>query len=154
MINGATAMIIDGRQSRIGRLVEGVLTLGGWLLLLFFFVQFVLLTLGIDFDVQIPLLAVDVEILGVVLITIGITALSTSLLWIWGWYNKAKFGGLNRRKFPLAVTDEELAGYFAVEVTWLRELQSKAWVDVQPGVILTAPEAREEGDQDRAREAS
>jgi poly-beta-1,6-N-acetyl-D-glucosamine biosynthesis protein PgaD len=126
--------IIDGRQKKKIKVVEAIITFMGWLVMVGFALQILLSVLLWYFNLSefyrelfmpysVP------ETVRVVFVTLSISVLCLSVMYIWGRYNLKKFGPLNRRTFPVDTTVEEVAQFFNLPLEMVQDLQnSKALV--------------------------
>ena len=130
------SLIIDGRQTQGRRILEYFVTAAGWAYVLLFLTQvifsLILWSVGIEY---IKRFIVSTEYytmtITLVIFTLVVASIVLSLSLFWSYYNKAKFGKLNRRKMPTAVSLQELSEMFSISEECLCDLQTMSWIELE-----------------------
>lgn len=121
-------------------MLEGAFTTFGWLYVLATGLQVLVSLVAWYFNLS--HLAQELLIVGnisdtvrVVLTTWVVAALWLSIMFLWGYYNLKKFGPLNRRKFPKAVTQEEISLYFRLPLPVIQEMQNSKLITLEKTIV-------------------
>lgn len=77
----------------------------------------------------------NVEIISFIEIGVGLFAAIYSLLWIWMQYNRRRYGGLTRRKYPALTTQEDLMRLHMIDENVYAELQQAKVVVIETNPI-------------------
>ncbi|MGM0877115.1 MAG: poly-beta-1,6-N-acetyl-D-glucosamine biosynthesis protein PgaD [Bacillota bacterium] len=120
-------MIIKIKQNKVRNIIDLLLTILGWIFLLTFLYQLIM-----NFDVKISYRFSSLTLANtnaIVLFTCITLAASTSLLLWWGYFNKKKYGSLNRRSFPLPTKNKEIAEFFEITHHEVLEIQDCRYVE-------------------------
>lgn len=133
-------MIIDGRQKRITRFFESLVTTLGWLYVVSFLTQVILSLLLWYFNVSVfvnelllfPHLLDTIRVFG---ITLAIAVCSFMVLYLWGKYNFNKYGKLNRRQFPPKVEAQDVSNYFGISIEKIEKYQNSKWVELDKTIV-------------------
>lgn len=121
-------MIITGKQKRLRRVVEYIITLFGWLFLLGFLYNMIRL-FKINLNLQFYSLNL-VNANAIILFTFITLLISTlTLLW-WSSFNKRKYGSLKRRNFPPVTASNEIAQLYSVKEEDIIRYQEDQYVEV------------------------
>ncbi|EKQ54363.1 MULTISPECIES: poly-beta-1,6-N-acetyl-D-glucosamine biosynthesis protein PgaD [unclassified Clostridium] len=129
--------IIDGLQKKGIRILEILITTVGWLIMLYYIIQtlssmiFLSLLYIVFWSFNLPnfynklFTLSDVSItMYTFMITIVIASSSFILIYFWGKYNYKRYAHLRRRKFPKAVTEEEIERYFNLPSSTIEKMQN------------------------------
>jgi len=133
-------MIIDGKQKKNLRLVEGLLTTFGWIYVISILSQIigsiVLWYFNIDYILN-ELFMFDTvkDTIKVIGITFIIAIISMTVLYIWSKYNKLKFGSLNRRDFPKDVVIDDLSHCFNIENEIILQFQNSKKIVLEHNIV-------------------
>ncbi|MBM7649914.1 poly-beta-1,6-N-acetyl-D-glucosamine biosynthesis protein PgaD [Bacillus ectoiniformans] len=121
-------MIIQKESSILRSILEGIITLLGWLFLAtFLFYLIINFEWGISFKFYSLTLA---NVNAILLFTLIMALLCVALLMAWSTYNKKKFGHLRRRKFPSPTTTKEILDYYQISEEQLEKIQEEKYVEV------------------------
>jgi poly-beta-1,6-N-acetyl-D-glucosamine biosynthesis protein PgaD len=66
----------------------------------------------------------------IILFTLIVLGFNTLSLLSWRNFNKKKYGGLTRRRFPQATTDLELTEFFGVPEAKVSEMKKTSYIDL------------------------
>jgi poly-beta-1,6-N-acetyl-D-glucosamine biosynthesis protein PgaD len=133
-------MLIDGRQKRRIRALESIITLLGWLYMLGFFIYTVLTLVLWYFNIsyiynELFFMQNIFDTLRIISITVAAAAIAFAVMFCWGRYNFQRFGNLNRRQFPKAVSSDDLAEYFKIPIEQVDALQNDKWINLDKTIV-------------------
>ena len=128
--------IIDGLQKKSIRILEILITIIGWLIMLYYIIQtlfsivfwlllfmvFWLFNLSNFYNKLFTSSDVSTTI-HTFIITIFIASGSFILMYFWGKYNYKRYAHLRRRKFPKTVTNDEIERYFNLPSSTIEKMQ-------------------------------
>jgi poly-beta-1,6-N-acetyl-D-glucosamine biosynthesis protein PgaD len=133
-------MIIDGRQRPKKKGIEKTITAAGWGYVFFSLTQIVFSILAWYFNMEFLLNNLIViesiyDTVKIVAITIVVASIALGILMFWSQYNRKKFGGLSRRKFPEDVKDSEIINYFNLDDELFNNLKYKQIVVLEKNIL-------------------
>ncbi|MBC9784347.1 poly-beta-1,6-N-acetyl-D-glucosamine biosynthesis protein PgaD [Heliobacterium chlorum] len=133
-------MIIDGKQNKLRKLLEGVLTSLGWSYIFFFSVQLIASLMLWYFNIKLfhSELFTDENIQGTIrvfTINVILALINFIIMYTWGMYNAKKFGRLHRRKFLNDVTNAEVANYFQIPESQVEHFQKSEWIELEETIV-------------------
>lgn len=133
-------MLIDGRQKRKMKVIESIITLLGWLYMLGFLLYTALTLVLWYFNIsyiynELFFLQNIFDTLRIISITIVTAAIALIIMFCWGRYNLKRYGNLNRRQFPKAVSSDELAKYFEIPIEQVDALQKDKWISLDKTIV-------------------
>lgn len=121
-------MVIKMKQSKPRILLDIVVTTFAWVfLILFFYNLFTHFHSRLSFKFYL----LDLSNSNAIVIFTGISLLLSSItLAFWSYYNKQKYGPLNRRQFPQPTTQKEMAESFQKTESEVKVFQNNKYVEI------------------------
>jgi poly-beta-1,6-N-acetyl-D-glucosamine biosynthesis protein PgaD len=131
--------IIDDKQSKYGRLLDFTLTLSGWVFLGFSLFQILLSLILWYFHIarfdQLLIVHDPNATFKIIALTAAFCGFNIIVLNGWRMYNRKKYGDLNRRSFPIHVSEQEIGNYFNISPELVTKLQRNKWTDLEDDII-------------------
>ncbi|MDR3593270.1 poly-beta-1,6-N-acetyl-D-glucosamine biosynthesis protein PgaD [Clostridium sp.] len=140
--------IIDGLQKKSIRILEILITTIGWLIMLYYIIQTLLsivfwsLLYIVFWSLNLSNFYKKLFTLGDVsttmhtfIITIVIASSSFILMYFWGRYNHKRYAHLRRRKFPKAVTNDEIERYFNLPSSTIEKMQNDKIIILEKTIV-------------------
>ncbi|WP_207726955.1 poly-beta-1,6-N-acetyl-D-glucosamine biosynthesis protein PgaD [Anaerosolibacter carboniphilus] len=133
-------MLIDGRQKRRIKIIESIITVLGWLYMLGFFVYTILTLVLWYFNInyiynELFFMQNIFDTLKIISVTVIAAIVAFTIMLGWGQYNYQRFGNLDRRQFPKAVSSDALAEYFKIPIQQVEELQNNKWITLEKTIV-------------------
>lgn len=132
-------MIIKTPRSRVSALIDFVLTLLAWIAFSYLFIDgIVSIVEGNTPGLAVPFMSRLLPTLRTLLVYAVVAVIIALVLLAWAKYNATRFGGLDRRKTPSALSDEALAASFEIsenQLATLRESRRAIIHHTHEGVI-------------------
>lgn len=121
-------MIIKMKQSKPRFLLDLFVTTFAWVFLILFFHN---LISHFHSRFSFKFYLVDLSNSNAIVIFTGFSLLLSSIsLAFWSYYNKRKYGPLNRRKFPQPTTQKEMAVMFQKTESEVKAIQNNKYIDI------------------------
>lgn len=132
--------IIDGLQKRGIRIIEGIVTTMGWLLMLGYIVQIILSIILWVFNLSNFYYTLFVfnnikTTIHTIIITVVIAIGVFVLMYFWGRYNYKRYAHLKRRKFPENVTNDKIATYFGLPLPLVEKMQNDKIIVIEETIV-------------------
>lgn len=146
--------LIYGRQKKWKKIIEGIITIFGWIVILSFVIYYIYgnMTLKrgkIPFEFFYLNRRMLREINKYCFIAFIAFLILVILLILWKNYNYYRFGRLKRRKFKAAVDNKEVAEMFEIDEAFVTKMQSERYVLLENNII---PEDLGIGNKDKKKE--
>ncbi|MEW9672608.1 poly-beta-1,6-N-acetyl-D-glucosamine biosynthesis protein PgaD [Ammoniphilus sp. 3BR4] len=133
--------VIDGRQKKFYRFIEIILSILGWLCLIVFTSQ--VLLLFITFYIpksnwlnHLILFGIPpVQVKEVILVSGRAVLVSIFIQYAWRSYNYRRFAHMNRRQFPPDVMPSEVSRYFKLSITEIEKMQNEKWIELDKTIV-------------------
>ncbi|MCI0184932.1 poly-beta-1,6-N-acetyl-D-glucosamine biosynthesis protein PgaD [Sulfoacidibacillus ferrooxidans] len=127
-------LIINKKQKRSKKILELFITIAGWGYIIVFTIQVIISILlwvvGIHylryFILSNTYYSTTIDL---VIFTIACALIVLSIVTYWSYYNKFKYGKLQRRTIPRDVTIVELSEIFSVSEEFIHDIQNKKWIE-------------------------
>jgi biofilm PGA synthesis protein PgaD len=134
-------MIIKTERSAVFTLIDFILTLLAWIAFGYLFIAgIVSIVQGDTPGLAVPIMSRLLPSLRTLLVYVVVAVGIALVLFAWAKYNAIRFGGLDRRKTPPALSNEALATSFEISAEQLTHLR-----DSRRAVIHHTPEGRIDG---------
>lgn len=131
-------MIIKTERSGVFTLIDFILTLLAWIAFGYLFIEgIVSIFRGDTPGLAVPIMSRLLPSLRTLLVYVVVAVGIALVLFAWAKYNAIRFGGLDRRKTPPALSNEALATSFEISAEQLASLR-----DSHRAVIYHTPEGR------------
>ncbi|HEU0229743.1 MAG TPA: poly-beta-1,6-N-acetyl-D-glucosamine biosynthesis protein PgaD [Burkholderiaceae bacterium] len=137
-------MIIKTPRSRVSALIDFALTLLAWIAFGYLFIDgIVSIVEGNTPGLAVPFMSRLLPELRTLLVYVVVAAIIALVLFAWAKYNAARFGGLDRRKTPPALSSEALADSFEISADQLATLREsrRATIHHTPDGLISGIEA-------------
>jgi poly-beta-1,6-N-acetyl-D-glucosamine biosynthesis protein PgaD len=132
--------IIDGLQKKGIRIIEGIVTTMGWLLMLGYIIQIILSIILWVFNLSNFYYSFFIfnninATIRTIAITVVISVCVFMLIYLWGKYNYKRFAHLKRRKFPENVTNDKIAEYFGLPLSLVEKMQNNKIIVIEKTIV-------------------
>jgi len=118
-------MIISTSRSRLGFLVDAVLTIIAWIAFIYLFgAGIVAILRGAAQGPQAPLWSTFLPTMGTLSAYLLVAAINAAILVAWAIYNHLRFAGLDRRTSPAAIGAAQLARSFALDAKGVEDINA------------------------------
>lgn len=131
---------IYGNQKGWKKVIEWILTIGAWLIIIFYVGYLIYGSLAIKHGWYLPEFTIYnremvLEIQKYFYILFIAALILCVLLIFWKNYNKKRFGNLHRRKFRPPVTNEELASMFEADIDMVEKMQNDRVIVLETNIV-------------------
>jgi biofilm PGA synthesis protein PgaD len=117
-------MLIKTPRSSVHFLIDFILTALAWIAFGYLFVDgIVSIVVGKTPGLAVPVMSRLLPALSTLLVYVVVGVCIAVVLFAWAKYNAVRFGGLDRRKTPPALSNEALAASFSISADQLRSLR-------------------------------
>lgn len=132
--------IIDGLQKKAIRIIEGIITTMGWLLMLGYIIQIILSIILWVFNLSnfyytLFIFSNIKTTIRTIIITVVIAMGVFVLIYSWGRYNYKRYAHLKRRKFPENVTNDKIATYFGLSLSLVEKMQNDKIIVIEKTIV-------------------
>lgn len=132
--------IIDGRQNKIKRFFEIILSVIGWLYIVVYVVYIIygmiaklfrlpVIKIGIYNDYMI------IETMSYFKILFIVILISIIIIAFWRFYNAKRYGKMKRRSFPKASNNTELSEYFNIDESVVVRMQNEKIITLENNIV-------------------
>ena len=132
--------IIDGRQKKIKRFFEIILSIIGWLYIVVYVVYIIYGMIAKFFGLTVIKIGIYndhmiIETMSYFKILLIVILISTIVINFWRFYNAKRFGKLERRSFPQDSNNKELAKYFNIDESVIIRMQNEKIITLENNIV-------------------
>lgn len=132
--------IIDGKQKKINRFIEVIISALGWIFMLGYLIKIITSLIVWAFSLsnfyeKLFIINNSQDTIRAMLITVLISIIIFITMFAWGKYNYNRYAHLTRRQFPKDTTQNEVAEYFNLPINEILKMQNDKRIELEKTIV-------------------